>query len=37
MKEVYPMSIIYKIVRFITAVAVVAGTSILMCLICLPH
>ena len=37
MKEVYPMSIIYKIVRFITAVAVVAGAGILMCLICLPH
>lgn len=31
------MSIIYKIVRFITAVAVIAGTGILMCLICLPH
>ena len=31
------MSIIYKIVRFITAVAVIAGAGILMCLICLPH
>lgn len=31
------MSIIYKVVRFITAVAVVAGAGILMCLICLPH
>ena len=37
MKEVYPMSIIYKVVRFITAVAVIAGAGILMCLICLPH
>ena len=31
------MSIIYKVVRFITAVAVIAGAGILMCLICLPH
>lgn len=31
------MSIIYKVVRFIVAVAVVAGIGILMCLICLPH
>lgn len=31
------MSIIYKVVRFIVAVAAVAGTGILMCLICLPH
>ena len=31
------MSIIYKVVRFITAVAVVAGAGILMCLICLPQ
>ena len=31
------MSIIYKVVRFIAAVAVVAGTGILMCLIYLPH
>lgn len=31
------MSIIYKVVRFITAVAVIASAGILMCLICLPH
>lgn len=31
------MSIIYKVVRFIVAVAAVASTGILMCLICLPH
>lgn len=31
------MSIIYKVVRFITAVTVIAGIGILMCLIYLPH
>lgn len=27
----------YKIIRFLFAVAVISGTGILMCLICLPQ